>query len=155
MSFFDDVNVDDIPDDPNALPNDTYKMKVTEAKIGPTQNGDKTGITFRYQIIEGSWKTFYSLTDWVRVPDGKENPEERPRMLSYLKTRLIGFGFDSDEIKSFGKETVEECVGRVFWGTTSSKKVNGNNNIRVGKFDPVSEDSPEIDFGDGENQVDF
>ncbi|MGS2592210.1 hypothetical protein [Streptomyces hebeiensis] len=149
MSWFASVNIDDIPDNPNELPNNTYKFKVTSAKVGPTKDGSKTGISFKYQIIEGSYSSFFPLNDWCRVPDNKTNPDEVEKMLSYLKMRLLAWGFSIDEIQHFGPETVEQCIGREFYGTTSLKKENGHTNIRVVKFDPVSDDNDTqmIDFG--------
>jgi len=139
MSWFSDVNVDDIPDNPNELPNNTYKFQVISAVLAPTKQGDKTGITFKYQIIEGSYSNFFPLVDWVRVPDANTKKDEIQRMLSYLKMRLLAFGFSTEEIQAFGPEMVEKCIGRVFYGTTSSKKDGDNVQIRVQKFDPVNE----------------
>lgn len=142
MSFFDDVDVNDISDDPNKLPNNTYLFKITSAKFGPTNDGNKTGITFKYQIVEGAYSTFFPLTDWVRVPDKNTRPDEKPRMLSYLKMRLLAFGYTPDEIQGFGPKMVEDCIGREFFGTTSSKKdpKTDNNQIRVHTFAPRNSD---------------
>lgn len=150
MSWFANVDVDDVPDNPNELPNNTYKFQVTSAVLKPTNSGDKTGITFKYQIVDGSWSNFFPLVDWVRVPDGNSKPDEVNRMLSYIKMRLLAFGFTPDEIQEFGPEMVDKCIKRTFYGTTSTKKDNqGNTNIKVMKFDPIGEGSDTIiDFPD-------
>jgi hypothetical protein len=149
-SWFEDTDVDDIPDNPNELPNDTYKMQIISAKLGPTNDGKKTGIIFKYQIIEGPFSTFFPLVDWVQVPDSKVSPDNKPRMLSYIKMRLLAWGFSIEEIGQFGPKTVQECVSRRFYGTTSMKKQDGNTNIRVMKFDPIDGGSDDtlIDFPD-------
>jgi hypothetical protein len=140
-SFFANRDVDDIADDPNALPNNTYTMRIIGAKIGPTRDKSKTGITFRYQICEGPWSTFFALTDWVRVPDANTKEDEIERILSYIKNRLLAFGYSVEEIAKFGPKMVEDCVNRTFYGTTSSRKGTDNNvNIRVVKFDPIGDD---------------
>jgi hypothetical protein len=159
MSWFAQRNVDDIPDNPNELPNNTYKFRVISAVLKPTQpkqvNGvmqaPKTGITFKYQIVEGSWANFFPLSDWVRVPDENCKPDEIDRMLSYLKMRLLAFGFTPDEIQDFGPGSEQKCVNKEFYGTTSAKKdeKTQNINIKVVKFDSISDgvDSM-VDFGD-------
>jgi hypothetical protein len=147
-SWFDDVDVDDIPDNPNELPNSTYKFKVTSAKFAPTQAGDKRGITFKYQIVEGSWSNFFPLVDWVRVPDKGMAKDEKERMLSYLKMRLLGFGFAPEDIQSFGPGMVMETLNREFYGTTSAKKDKDNRtNIKVVKFDPIEDGAGIADHG--------
>lgn len=140
-SFFGGTDVDDVPDNPNELPNNTYKFRVTAAKFGKTNAGDKVGITFKYQIVEGSWSSFFPLNEWVRVPEPSLSKDERERMLSYLKMRLLAFGFVPEEIQKFGPKMVNDCVGREFYGTTSAKRDKDNRmNIRVVKFDPIGED---------------
>ena len=144
MGWFSTVNVDDIPDDPNALPNNTYKFQVISAKLAPTKDSTKTGITFKYQILEGAWSNFFPLVDWVQVPDERTKPDEIERMLSYLKMRLLAFGFSSDEIQEFEPGHELKCINRNFYGTTFSKKQdNGNPQIRVQKFDPIDDSSDE------------
>lgn len=152
MGWFDSVNVDDIPDNPNELPNNTYKFQVTSAELKPTRDGSKTGITFKYQIIEGAWSNFFPLVDWVRVPDANTKPDEIERMLSYLKMRLLAFGFTPDEIQGFEPGSEVKCLQRAFYGTTSAKKSDDNNiQIRVQKFDPIGEGSDTVvDFPDSD-----
>jgi hypothetical protein len=148
MGFFDSVNVDDIPDNPNELPNNTYKFQVISAELKPTKNNDKTGITFKYQIVEGAWSNFFPLVDWCRVPDNNVKPDEVQRMLSYLKMRLIAFGFSPEEIQAFDPDDVSKCVGREFYGTTSAKKDGENTQIRVQRFDPIGDGM--VDFPDAD-----
>lgn len=150
-SFFGDTNVDDVPDNPNELPNNTYEFRVTSAKFGKTNAGDKVGITFKYQIVKGSWATFFPLNEWVRVPDRHMANDEKQRTLSYLKMRLLAFGFTPEEIQRFKPSMVTECVGREFYGTTSTKKdKDGRTNIRVVKFDPIDEMA-----GDSDEDIDY
>lgn len=146
-SFFGDIDIDDVPDNPNELPNNTYKFRVISAKFGKTRAGDKVGITFKYQIVEGSWSSFFPLNEWVRVPEPTLPEDERERMLSYLKMRLLAFGFTPEEIQKFGKKMVDNCVNREFYGTTSSKRDAERTNIRVVKFDPI-EDGGILDGSD-------
>lgn len=148
-SWFAGSNVDDIPDNPNELPNNTYKFLVIGAVHRPTKDNSKTGITFKYQITEGSWSTFFPLVDWVRTPDASMPNDEKQRLLSYLKMRLIAFGFSMDEIQNFGPDTLEKCLNRPFYGTTMCKRTeDGNTNIKVVKFDPIGDGSDtEVDFG--------
>lgn len=150
MSWFDDVEIDDIPDNPNELPDNTYKFRVISAKVGPTKDGSKTGITFKYQIVEGDWATFFPLTDWVQVPEDSHSGDAAKRMLSFIKMRLLGFGLTSDEIRKFGPNTVQDlCVNRHFYGTTRIKKDGDNTQIRVHKFDPIGDgEDTLIDFPD-------
>lgn len=148
-SWFEGSNVDDIPDNPNELPNNTYKFRVISAQHRPTRDNSKTGITFKYQIVAGPWSTFFPLVDWVRTPEASMPKDEKQRLLSYLKMRLIGFGFDMDEIQKFGPSMLDQCLNREFYGTTSFKKNDDNtSNIKLVKFDPIGDgiDTP-VDFG--------
>lgn len=145
-SWFGNRDIDDIPDDPNSLPNNTYVFQVTGAKLGPTKDKSKNGITFRYQIIEGAWSTFFPITDWVQVPDDSVKAEEVDRMLSSIKMRLLAFGFPPEKIQKFGPKMVESCIGRKFFGTTNIRKdKNDQNQIRVQRFDPYN---PSADYTD-------
>jgi hypothetical protein len=148
-SWFAGTDIDDIPDNPNELPNNTYKFQVISAELKPTKDESKTGITFKYQIIEGSWSNFFPLVDWCRVPDAKVKPEEQQRMLSYLKMRLLAFGFTPEEIQEFGPGSELKTVGRNFYGTTSVKKDKDQTQIRVVKFDPIGDGvDTDVDFPD-------
>jgi len=154
-SFFDDVNIDDIPDNPNELPNNTYHFRITGAKLAPTKPKPgvepKMGITFKYQITKGSWSTFFPISDWVRVPDGNMTKEEKAKALSWIKMRLLAWGFTPEEIQDFGdpdKFPVENCINREFYGTTSTKEENGRKNTRVMKFDPLN-DEDQDNWADG------
>jgi len=156
FDFFDGVDIDDIPDNPNELPNNTYKFRVTSAKFGKTQAGDKYGITFKYQIIEGAWSSFFPLTEWLRVPEKDMPKDEKKRFLSYLKQRFVAFGFAPEEIQNFKIKTVDECIGREFYGTTSAKKEKDRTNFRVVKFSPITDDSVAgIDMGDDDEDPDY
>jgi hypothetical protein len=63
-------------------------------------------------------------------------------MLSYIKMRLLAFGFSPEEIQNFGPNMISQCVNRSFYGTTFAKKdKENNNNIRVVKFDPIDDPS--------------
>ena len=157
--WFSDVEVDDIPDDPNELPNNTYMFKVTSAVIAKTkanpnkpEKAIKTGITWKYQIIEGAWSTFFPLSDWVQCPDENTKPEEVTRMLSNIKMRLLAFGFSVDEIKDFGPEMITETVGRNFYGTTYLRKdkETQRTNININKFKPIDDDDVDLMGNDEE-----
>lgn len=151
-SWFSNVDIDDVPDNPNVLPNNTYKFSITGAEVKPTKDSSKTGITFRYQIVEGAWSTFFPIIDWVRVPDANVKPDEMSRILSYIKMRLLAFGFTVEEIQNFGPKMIEQCVGRSFYGTTSIKKGKDGNQdqVRVAKFDPLNGDSGNAHLLDNE-----
>lgn len=148
--WFSDVEIDDIPDDPNALPNNTYKFKVTSAVFAKTKTDPskpdkviKDGITFKYQIVEGAWSSFFPLVDWVQVPDKNTKADEVSRMLSALKMRLLAFGFTVEEIKDFSPDMVSDCVHKSFYGTTylrKDAKNGGQTNIKVTTFAPVDAD---------------
>jgi hypothetical protein len=150
MGFFDNIDIDDVPDNPNELPNDTYKFEVTSAKLGPTKDNSKIGITFKYQIIEGPWATFFPISDWVQVPDEKTPRDQVVRMLSSLKMRLLAFGFTPDQIKTWDKGHEMQCIKKRFFGTTGRQKREGQtDNIRVLKFDPIGDGADTlVDFPD-------
>jgi hypothetical protein len=151
-SWFDDaeVDIDDVPDNPNELPNNTYLFEVVQAKHSPTKNNaSKEGITFKYQIVQGPWSSFFPITDWSETPVKGVTPKDKAQlMLSYVKMRLLAFGYSVDEIRSVANpNNIGQCVGRKFYGTTKvTKNKDGQTQIRVVKFDPfdggVNSDDP-------------
>ena len=45
QSIWGDLDVESAADDPFAVPNNTYRAILTDAKVGPTKAGDKVGLT--------------------------------------------------------------------------------------------------------------
>lgn len=126
-SFFDAVDdLDDIPDDPFALPNNTYKVRITAANYGPTQGTKdqdvpKYGITVTYQIIEGEYSTFFPFTEWLHVPgenDDPNDPDEKVRSAvrrshSSLKKHFLAYGFEQSELRNIKPENGLKKPGEV------------------------------------------
>jgi hypothetical protein len=157
-SFFEGIDdIDEIPDNPNELPNNTYEFEVIHAEYGPTKAGDKVGISFKYQILRGAYSSFYPLSDWVQIADSSAPVADRKRMLSWLKNRLLAWGFTPEEMRTVAsKDGIKDTIGRKFYGTTRLTKQNdGNPNIRVVKFDPIDTEDSEDLLGDSDNETPF
>jgi hypothetical protein len=139
MSFFDNVeNLDEIPDDPFALPDNTYLCRIVEATHDHTKNDkNKFGILVKYQIIEGPFSSFFPFGEWLHTPNPSDDPNDMQTMRSYanLKKHFMAYGFGADELKSV---TVEDLKDReVYVKTYTKKDKEGRNNIRIADLTPV------------------
>jgi len=119
--FGDDVDIDDIPDNPNHLPEDIYVCRISKAVMKPTNAGDKVGLTLTYQIIEGPYSSSFPFTEWLWIPKvekGVELTVEEIRANSRLKNHFISAGFGADEIR--GKKP-RDLIGKVLKVKTRNK----------------------------------
>lgn len=155
MSFFDGVkNLDEIPDDPFALPDNTYRCRIVSAEHNPTRNDpNKYGILVKYQIIEGDYSNFLPFGEWIHTPNSSDDPDNPQIRRSYanLKKHFIAYGFGADELAGV---TVEALKDREVYIKTRSVKENGRTNIKVSDLTPVSDGSG-IDFGDNSSGSDI
>lgn len=116
-----DIDIDEIPDNPNYIPDDVYLARVTKSVMKPTNAKDKVGITISYQIIEGDYSSAFPINEWLQVPQiakGEKPTVDDMRMLSKIKLRVISFGFGVDELKGLkprdyiGREVKIKTVNR-------------------------------------------
>lgn len=147
--FDDDIDVDDIPDNPNHLPEDTYICRVAKAVLKPTANKDKIGLTISYQIIEGPYRTMFPFTEWLHVPrkseiETEEDKVKAARNNAKLKQRYIAFGIPADEFKS---TTPQDLLNREVMVKTQNKKQDGQERINVRSVEAVSEEIRGSDEG--------
>lgn len=149
MSWFAGRDVEKIADDPNKLPDDTYLFKVTSAEHGASQNdAARMQITFKYQIIEGPWSSFFPLTDWAKTPENVD-PGEVDRLLSHIKMRYRAFGFSDDEIGKLDPKKAKIAVGKTFWGTTKfNTRPDGSTSLRIVQYSPLNGNKARADLND-------
>src|SRR5690349_19354591 len=86
------IDIDEIPDNPNHLPEGTYTCRITKAVLKKTNAGDKVGLTLTYQIQDGEYKTMFPFTEWLWVPTSPSGDDgtwtfEETRAQSRLKKR--------------------------------------------------------------------
>jgi hypothetical protein len=148
--FDDDLEIDEVPDNPNFLPDDVYHCKVTEAILKPTSKKDKIGITLKYQIIAGDYSIAFPFTEWLWVPrkphkDYEFTPEEK-RANSRLKLHFAAAGYGADEMKKLG---AKDFIGRELKVRTRNKPdSNGMDRPSVVAVMPV-------DDGDSSSDANF
>lgn len=118
-SLFGDLDLDNAPDDPFAIPDGTYKAYLTDVRKGPTKDGKKVGVTFKFKISEGDHKD-QEVTEWKSA-----NPTDDVRTKSFLKQRIIGLGVPADRISVIDPE---DLIGKEVYITTKSR--NGFTNIQ-------------------------
>jgi hypothetical protein len=127
--FDDDIDVDEIPDNPNHLPEDTYTCRIIKADLKPTKNGDKIGLTLNYQITEGPYSTAFPITEWLWCPrkprkeDGSVDKDyewtpEETRANSRLKKHFLAAGYGIDEVR---KTKPSELIGKYIKVRTKNK----------------------------------
>lgn len=148
--FDDSLEIDEIPDNPNHLPDDVYTCQVMNAELKLTANKDKVGITLKYQIVDGPYSTAFPFTEWLWVPRAKKDPEtgklipftvDEQRANSRLKKHFIAAGFGADEMKGKG---AKDFLGKFMKVRTRNKKDNnGMDRPNVVDVMPINEGSEE------------
>lgn len=112
--FDDDVDLDEIPDNPNHLPADVYTCQITKAILKKAKSG-KIGLIITYQIKEGPYNSFWPFTEWLWAPrraemlaDDEKDRVSAMRANSTIKKRYVAFGIPADEMK---KTEPKDLVG--------------------------------------------
>ncbi len=115
------LSASDVPEDPNTIPNDTYRCVVSSLKIAPTQKKDKIGATFRYKIQDEGPYQGREISEWKECallgPGGEVTPST-PQTRGYLRQRLIQLGVPADRLDVVepedivGKEVLVESTYR-------------------------------------------
>ncbi len=123
MSLFGDVDVQSAEDDPYFIPDSSYPAFLTDVKVGPTKNGDKTGMTITYKISEGDFEG-REVTEWKYLPEQMETVEEK-RAMSFLKSRLLDLGIPAERVNEV---QADDLIGREV--IIAIKNKNGYTNIR-------------------------
>jgi len=140
--FDDDIEVDEIPDNPNHLPEDVYTCRISNAKLKLTANKDKVGLTIWYQITEGDYASSFPFTEWLWCPrrkkDEKGNPVpytvEETRANSKLKKRYEAFGIPADEFRTTRPENL---IGLYVKVKTKNRQQDDQERINVSMIMPV------------------
>jgi len=91
-SLFGDLDLENAPDDPNAIPDGTYRAFLTDVKKGPTKDNSKVGVTFKFKISEGDYDGS-EVTEWKSA-----NRDDDQKTKGYLKQRIISLGVPADRI---------------------------------------------------------
>lgn len=118
MSIFGDLDVESAADDPFAVPNNTYRTILTDAKVGPTKAGDKIGLTITWTIQSEDEHNGKMITEWKHIPDPgdpKNLSDEEKRAASFLKKRMLDLGIPPERINSVTPDDLigRECMVRV------------------------------------------
>lgn len=122
MSLFGELDLEDAPDDPNMIPDDSYKAFLTDVKKGPTQKDpNKFGVTFKYRISEGAYEG-REVTEWKSA-----NKTDDERTKGYLKQRLLNLGVPEDRL---GTVDADDLIGKEVRITTK-KRGEYTNVVRV------------------------
>ena len=116
--LFGDLNLEDAPDDPNAIPDNTYEAYLTDLKKGPTKDGSKVGVTFTYTISEGALDG-RKVTEWKSA-----NPTDDEATKGYLKQRILGLGVPADRISQVDPS---DLIGKHVYITVKNR--NGYANV--------------------------
>lgn len=172
MSFFDDAgDLDAIPDDPFALPDNTYKVRIIEARYGPTQGTKdsetpKFGITLKYQITEGKYSSFFPFTEWLHSPgkDDDKDALEIQRSYSTLKKHFLALGFAVTELNDIKPDNGRDKEGTVpmlvdreaYVKTVTRLDKNKRKQIQINDITPVDGATDTgSDSGDSNSAIDF
>lgn len=150
--FDDDIDVDEIPDNPNHLPEDVYTCRVTNAVMKLTKNKDKVGLTVTYQITQGPYSSAFPFTEWLHCPrrqkdeDGNPIPftVEETRANSRLKKRYEALGIPADE---FAKTQPKDLVGLYVKVKTRNQTQDDMERINVRMVMPV-DDGEDVEGSD-------
>lgn len=124
MSIFGELDVESANDDPFQIPDNTYRATVTDAKVGPTNNGDKVGLTIVYTINSDDEHDGKSVSEWKHIPtpnDPKNLTPEESKAASFLKQRMLSLGIPAERINSV---TPDDLKAREVYITTKTTTSN-------------------------------
>lgn len=130
MSFFGELDLENAPDDPNSIPDGTYRAFLTDiGKKGTKNDPNKIGVTFKYKLSEGQYDGF-EVTEWKSA-----NATDDDRTKSWLKQRLLGLGVPADRLSSVDPS---DLIGKEVYVTVKAR--NGYTNVnRVSLADDNAE----------------
>lgn len=141
--FGDDVDMDEIPDDPNFVPEGVYLCTVTSAVLAKTSKGDKVGLTLKYQIVKGEYEFAFPFMEWLWVPKiargAKALPEE-VRAQSRMMKHFVAYGIPKDEHKTVKPA---DLVGKFVKVRTKNRK-GENDTTRINIVDVISADNDDV-----------
>lgn len=128
-SIFGDLDMNTVANDPWSVNDGTYVMDLTECSAGPTNKGDKKGMTFTWTVTESDDDPAMlgrKYTEWLQIPvpaDPNNLTPEESAQASRLKARILSLGVPEARVNSV---TTGELLGTravIRLGTTSK---NGN-----------------------------
>jgi hypothetical protein len=130
-SIFDGVDLDSLPTNPFAIPDGTYKFRITGVKFSVTnatkdQDIKKVGVTFSYVVAEGDYEG-RETTEWLYYPqkNDTEGPSKRVAGISNMRNHLEAYGIEQSDLTSFNHKTANDMVvGNEFYATVRVKKSN-------------------------------
>lgn len=103
MGLFGDLDVASAADNPWDVDDGTYEVTVTSAKVGPTKDGKKKGLTLEYTITtEGKMKG-RKVQEWKEIPqpaDPQNLTPEEDKQASFLKMRLSTLGIPEKQMNT-------------------------------------------------------
>jgi hypothetical protein len=139
--FGDDVDLDEIPDDPNYIPEGVYLCSITGAVLKKTAKGDKVGMTIKYQIIAGEYDSAFPFTEWLWVPrvkPGEKPTPEETRARSRMMNHFLAYGFPKDEHKTIQPSHLVDRQVKV--QTRNKKQDDGTSRINIVNVLSVDDD---------------
>jgi len=149
-SIFDaDIDVDEIPDNPNHLPEGVYTCRISNTKLKLTANKDKVGLTIWYQISEGDYSGAFPFTEWLWCPRKQKDSNGDPipftveeiRANSKLKKRYEAFGIAADEFAAIKPKDLIGLYVQVQTKNRTQKSESGDQErINVYAVSPVSDE---------------
>lgn len=133
--LFGDLDMDTVANDPWSVEDGTYHMLLEECSAGPTNKGDKKGMTFKWKVVKSDDRPDMLnryFSEWLEIPvpaDPKNLTDEESKKASRLKSRLLSLGVPESRVNlvTTGELTNIEAIIRL--GTTS-KNGNDYQNIR-------------------------
>lgn len=118
MSLFGELDVASANENPYYKEDGTYYCQITGAEIKTANKNDAKGLVLKYTILTGEKKGL-SIQEWKPIPEtwnlnGYETEEDEKntinyddeiasnaaRSLSFLKARLVDFGFPPEKMNS-------------------------------------------------------
>ncbi len=124
MSLFEGLDVASASDEPWGVSVGWHKFVITKCEVKPTQKGDKKGVNWAFQVIEGTDKGS-THTDWQWVPAASDTSDEAERAKKFLKQRMVLLGIPQDRINQVGPEDMVGIEGYM------EIKKDKNDNLRI------------------------
>jgi hypothetical protein len=100
MGLFDGLGLSEVSSDPWSVMDGTYQFNVVDCTAGPTKDGLKNGILFKFEVISEGSEQGKTQTEWLEIPKKDDVSGDAMRCRSFLRARMESLGIPETKFNS-------------------------------------------------------
>lgn len=107
MSLFGDLDINEIPDDPFAMPDNDYMGYISKCEVRTPKNKPDavSNLVVTCQATEGQYEG-YTAQRWFPIPESLNTADEK-RQAAFLKQFLSGMGVPESRLNDFQPDELD------------------------------------------------